>query len=279
MKCGKDLTDSVTQSGRIAQVLGGRRPEGLIYELFLDEKGEKISKSKGNGLTIEQWLDYGSEESLSPVPRTQERQVAPCRDHPARGRRILAVPREAGQPAHRAATGQPGLAPAASMAPETTPRRRARRYCRSPMASCSTWSGCWAPMPREQVWSYLANYVDNADPAAHPALDALVTCALAYNRDFIAPTLARRKPEGGEAALPRSTRNWPPARKTPAPKRSRTWSTRSARTKPMALRPCATGSRRSTKPCSAPRRARMGSFIVLYGVANTRRLIAEALAA
>ncbi|HZV08336.1 MAG TPA: lysine--tRNA ligase, partial [Novosphingobium sp.] len=62
--CGKDLTDSVTQSGKIAQALGGRKPEGLIYELFLDEKGEKISKSKGNGLTIEQWLTYGSEESL-----------------------------------------------------------------------------------------------------------------------------------------------------------------------------------------------------------------------
>src|SRR5690606_12186731 len=62
--CGKDLTDSVTQSGKIARILGGRRPEGLIYELFLDEKGEKISKSKGNGLTIEQWLTYGSEESL-----------------------------------------------------------------------------------------------------------------------------------------------------------------------------------------------------------------------
>ncbi|MDU0220443.1 class I tRNA ligase family protein, partial [Escherichia coli] len=50
--------------GKIARVLGGQRPEGLIYELFLDEKGEKISKSKGNGLTIEQWLEYGSEESL-----------------------------------------------------------------------------------------------------------------------------------------------------------------------------------------------------------------------
>ena len=62
--CGKDLTDSVTQSGKIARVLGGQRPEGLIYELFLDDKGEKISKSKGNGLTIEQWLTYGSEESL-----------------------------------------------------------------------------------------------------------------------------------------------------------------------------------------------------------------------
>ena len=62
--CGKDLTDSVTQSGRIARILGGRMPEGMIYELFLDENGEKISKSKGNGLTIEEWLRYGSEESL-----------------------------------------------------------------------------------------------------------------------------------------------------------------------------------------------------------------------
>jgi len=62
--CGKDLTDSVTQSGRIVQVLGGRKPEGMIYELFLDANGEKISKSKGNGLSIEEWLTYGSEESL-----------------------------------------------------------------------------------------------------------------------------------------------------------------------------------------------------------------------
>src|SRR5690606_16507224 len=63
--CGKDLTDSVTQSGKIARILGGRKPEGLIYEMFLDEKGEKISKSKGNGLSIEEWLSYGSEESLA----------------------------------------------------------------------------------------------------------------------------------------------------------------------------------------------------------------------
>ena len=62
---GKDLTDSGVQSGKIAQVLGGRKPEGLIYEMFLDEKGEKISKSKGNGLSLEEWLTYGSEESLA----------------------------------------------------------------------------------------------------------------------------------------------------------------------------------------------------------------------
>src|SRR5690606_36895387 len=62
--CGKDLTDSVTQSGRIVRALGGRMPETMIYELFLDENGEKLSKSRGNGLTIEEWLRYGSQDSL-----------------------------------------------------------------------------------------------------------------------------------------------------------------------------------------------------------------------
>jgi lysyl-tRNA synthetase class 1 len=62
---GKDLTDSGTHSGKIARVLGGKKPEGLIYEMFLDENGEKISKSKGNGLSIEQWLEYGTEKSLA----------------------------------------------------------------------------------------------------------------------------------------------------------------------------------------------------------------------
>ena len=62
---GKDLIDSVVQSGKIARILGGRPPEGFNYEMFLDEKGEKISKSKGNGLSLEEWLRYGSEESLA----------------------------------------------------------------------------------------------------------------------------------------------------------------------------------------------------------------------
>ena len=62
---GKDLTDSVKQSSRICRALGSPPPEGFNYELFLDEKGEKISKSKGNGLSIENWLTYASPESLS----------------------------------------------------------------------------------------------------------------------------------------------------------------------------------------------------------------------
>ncbi|MEQ9691407.1 MAG: lysine--tRNA ligase, partial [Bauldia litoralis] len=62
---GKDLIDSVRLSNRICKLLGGEPPEGFNYELFLDETGQKISKSKGNGLTIEEWLTYASPESLS----------------------------------------------------------------------------------------------------------------------------------------------------------------------------------------------------------------------
>ena len=62
---GKDLIDSVIQSSKIARILGGRPPEGFTYEMFLDENGEKISKTKGNGVTIDEWLTYAPEESLA----------------------------------------------------------------------------------------------------------------------------------------------------------------------------------------------------------------------
>ena len=62
---GKDLTESAILSNKICRALGKTPPNGFAYELFLDEKGEKISKSKGNGISIEQWLRYASPESLS----------------------------------------------------------------------------------------------------------------------------------------------------------------------------------------------------------------------
>ncbi|MGB7918325.1 MAG: lysine--tRNA ligase, partial [Rhodomicrobium sp.] len=62
---GKDLIDSVTLSSKICRVLGGRPPEGFNYELFLDDKAQKISKSKGNGIAVEEWLAYATPESLS----------------------------------------------------------------------------------------------------------------------------------------------------------------------------------------------------------------------
>jgi len=62
---GKDLIESAILSTKIINLLGKRNPSGFAYELFLDEKGEKISKSKGNGITIDQWLEFASPESLS----------------------------------------------------------------------------------------------------------------------------------------------------------------------------------------------------------------------
>jgi lysyl-tRNA synthetase class 1 len=62
---GKDLIPSAELSGKICKTLGTSPPNGFAYELFLDEKGEKISKSKGNGITIEEWLKYATQESLA----------------------------------------------------------------------------------------------------------------------------------------------------------------------------------------------------------------------
>ena len=62
---GKDLIESAILSSKIIKLIGKKNPSGFAYELFLDEKGEKISKSKGNGITIDEWLNYASPESLS----------------------------------------------------------------------------------------------------------------------------------------------------------------------------------------------------------------------
>ncbi|WP_421848154.1 lysine--tRNA ligase [Novosphingobium sp.] len=276
--CGKDLTDSVTQSARITQVLGGKRPEGLIYELFLDENGEKISKSKGNGLTIEQWLEYGSEESLGfylfrepksakslhvgIIPRAvdeywQFREKLPGQP----------VEQQLGNPVWHLLRANGGDSGAGDTLPVTYG------------LLLNLVGVLGAQATRAQVWSYLANYVENADPAAHPALDTLVTSALAYNRDFVAPTLQRRKPEPNEAAALAALDAELAATDDSASAEDlqtlvyeigkdphycigalRDWF--------KALYETLLGS--SQGP-------RMGSFIALYGIAGTRRLIAEAL--
>jgi lysyl-tRNA synthetase class 1 len=281
---GKDLTDSGIQSGKIARVLGGDKPEGLIYELFLDARGEKISKSKGNGLSIEQWLEYGSEESL--------------------GYYIFANPRTAKQ-LHagvipkaiddywqfRAAL--PGQDIDKQLGNPVWHLLRANRYHEGAEAPGA---GDALPVPfslllnlvgvlgagatREAVWSYLGNYVADADPAAHPALDTLVMKALAYNRDFLAPTLVRRAPVDGEVAA-----LWAldaALAEAPADMSAEDLQTivyeigkqpefgfASLRDWFKALYETLLGSEQGP---------RMGSFIALYGIAPTRQLIAEALA-
>ena len=277
--CGKDLTDSHLQSGRIAQVLGGRRPEGLIYELFLDEKGEKISKSKGNGLTIEQWLDYGSEESLGFYLFREPKSAKSL--HPG------IIPRAVDE--YWQFREKLGLQPVEQqLGNPVWHLLRTNGHVGGDGERLPVTYGLLlnlvgvlgAGASREQIWSYLGNYVENADPAAHPALDTLVTCALAYNRDFVAPTLHRRAPTPNEAAalaaLDHALGNMPADAGAEAFQtvvyevgKDESHGFESLRDWFKALYETLLGS--SAGP-------RMGSFIALYGLANTRTLIAEALA-
>ena len=276
--CGKDLTDSLTQSGRIAGVLGGRRPEGLIYELFNDENGEKISKSKGNGLTIEQWLGYGSEESLGFYLYREPKSAKSLHggvipravDEYWQFREKLAsqpIEQQLGNPAWHLLRTNGYHGGAGDTLPVTYG------------LLLNLVGVLGAQATRDQVWSYLGNYIADADPAAHPALDALVTSALAYNRDFVAPTLQRRTPEPNEAAaLAALDTELAATDETASAEELQTlvyaigkdphFGIESLRDWFKALYETLLGS--SQGP-------RMGSFIALYGVANTRRLIAEAL--
>jgi lysyl-tRNA synthetase class 1 len=277
--CGKDLTDSVTQSGRIAKVLGGHRPEGMIYELFLDEKGEKISKSKGNGLTIEEWLTYGSEESL--------------------GFYLFREPKSA-------KSLHPGVIPRAvdeywqfrAKIPEQPLEQQLGNPAWHLLRTNGYKGGDGDTLPvtyglllnlvgvlgvhasHEQVWNYLGNYIHDPDPKDHPELDALVDRAIAYNRDFVASTLHRRAPEPNEAAALEALDALLAVTAEDAEAetiqteiyeigKDERFGFASLRDWFKALYETLLGS--SQGP-------RMGSFIALYGVANTRRLIAEVLA-
>jgi lysyl-tRNA synthetase class 1 len=281
---GKDLTDSGIQSGKIARVLGGHKPEGLIYELFLDARGEKISKSKGNGLSIEEWLQYGSEESLGfyifanpksakqlhagVIPKAvddywQFRAAIPGQDIDKRlGNPVWHLLRAGGRHEGADAPGQGDTLPV-------------------PFSLLLNLVGVLgAGATHEAVWSYLGNYVADADPAAHPALDVLVMKALAYNRDFVAPTLAKRAPVDGEVAalwaLDAALAAADPATSAEDLQtivyeigKQEEFGFENLRDWFKALYQTLLGSEQGP---------RMGSFIALYGIAPTRQLIAEALA-
>jgi len=269
---GKDLIDSVTQSGKIARALGARPPEGFNYEMFLDEKGEKISKTKGNGLSLEQWLTYGPEESLAfyayrepkkakqlhmgVIPRAVDEYWQFRGNYPDQP-----LAQQLGNPVHHIHNGK---VPTAKL-PVT-------------FGLLLNLVGVMGDASKEQVWAYLANYVPDANPETYPDLDKLIGLALAYARDFVAPTLKRRAPEGVEiealqrldaelAALPADAPTEDIQNivyeigKTGGFENLRDWF--------KALYETLLGSDQGP---------RMGSFIALYGIANSRKLIAEALA-
>ena len=269
---GKDLIDSVAASGKIARILGVRPPEGFTYEMFLDEKGEKISKSKGNGLSLDQWLTYGSEESLAfyayrepkkakqlhfgVIPRAIDEYWQFCGNYIGQP-----IEQKLGNPVHHIHNGPP---PA-----EALPIS---------FGLLLNLVGVLGTAEREIIWGYIRNYVPDATAERYPALDGLIGNAIAYHRDFVAPTLKCRKAEGIEITALRDLDARLDA--LPADADAETIQNEvyeAGKAQPFenlrdwfkALYETLLGS--SQGP-------RMGSFIALYGIANSRRLIADALA-
>ena len=270
---GKDLIDSVVQSGKIARVLGGRPPEGFNYEMFLDEKGEKISKSKGNGLSLDDWLTYGPEESLAyyifkepkkakslhmgVIPRAVDDY---WQSRAAWGGQ--AIKERLGNPVHHVHNG---AVPAATL-PVT-------------FGLLLNLVGVLGEGATEaQVWGYLGNYVADASAGTYPELARLVPYALAYHRDFVAPTLQRRAPDETErAALADLDARLGalPADADAETIQNEVYETGKAHYAKEALRDWFKALYETLLGSSQG--PRMGSFIALYGIANSRKLIGGAL--
>ncbi len=191
---GKDLIDSVKLSGAICRVLGGRPPEGFNYELFLDENGHKISKSKGNGLTIDEWLRYGNRESLGLFMYLA----------PRKAKRLYfdVIPRHVDDyVAHLAKY------------PEQTPAERLSNpvwhihFGEPPAASQPLSYGILLNLAsvcnaedKSVLWGFISRYVTDATPENSPMLDELAGLAVNYYRDFVKPAKRYRAPDETERA-------------------------------------------------------------------------------
>jgi lysyl-tRNA synthetase class 1 len=189
---GKDLIDSVKLSGQIVRALGSAPPEGFNYELFLDEKGQKISKSKGNGLTIEDWLTYASPESLSlfmyQKPREAKRlyfDVIPrCVDEYLQF--LAAYPQQdwkqrLGNPVWHIHAGAPPP-PEVLHRPGESGRGTAITYAMllNLVAVANT-------EDKAVFWGFVNRYAPDVTPQTHPKLDELIGYAVRYYRDFVRP--------------------------------------------------------------------------------------------
>jgi lysyl-tRNA synthetase class 1 len=189
---GKDLIDSVKLSSEICRALGGKPPEGFNYELFLDDKGQKISKSKGNGLTIDEWLRYASPESLSLFmyrePKAAKRlcfDVIP-RNVDDYQQFLEGYQRQDGKqrlsnPVWHIHAGEP---PQPDM-PIT-------------FAMLLTLVSSSNAENAETLWGFIGRYRPGVTPQTHPKLAALVDYAIHYFRDFVMPTKTFREPGNAE---------------------------------------------------------------------------------
>ncbi len=183
---GKDLISSYELGARIARVLGARPPANMTYELFLDERGEKISKKIGNGLTLEEWLAYGTEDSLSLFMYHQ----------PGRAKRLHfdVIPRHVDdyeRHLKQFADGDPDADLAKLLENPVWHIHGGRPVRTEPVPLTfgmllNLASACNAE-DASVLWGFIARYLPGAAPATEPALDQLVGLAVRYYQDRVRP--------------------------------------------------------------------------------------------
>jgi lysyl-tRNA synthetase class 1 len=189
---GKDHQTNAAIYDRICNILGGRAPEHFVYELFLDEHGQKISKSKGNGLTIDEWLTYAPTESLGlymyqkprvakklyfdVIPRAVEEYYAFLSAYPKQDWK-----NRLGNPVWHMHSGRP---PAIDLP--------------VPFALLLNLVSASNAQNKDVLWGFISRYAPGVTPATHPELDRLTEYAIRYFDDFVKPSKVFRAPDEAE---------------------------------------------------------------------------------
>ena len=293
---GKDLINSVKVSSAIVRVLGSRPPEGFNYELFLDEKGQKISKSKGNGLTIEEWLTYASPESLAQfmfqkptaakrlyfdvIPRAVDDYLLFLDAYPRQDWK-----QRLGNPVWHIHAGAPPEA-------EVLIHDKENKGTTISFGMLLNLAAVANAEDPTILWGFLRRYAPSISAQTHPRLDKLVGYAVAYFRDFVRPAKIYRAADDSERDVLQKIDNILGA----LPKDARAEEVQTslydiARAVPRYQDLSAKGATVERPGVSndffnmlyevllgEKRGPRFGSFVALYGIDNTRRLIADALA-
>ncbi len=179
--CGKDLTESVDLASKICKAVGEKPPINLIYEMFLDEKGEKISKSVGNGISVDEWLRYGSPESLSlymfqkpksakklffdVIPKTVDDYISHCNSYDN-----LEEQKKYDSPLWHIHAGKP-----TNFKSEIT-----FNSLTNLVSICNT-------NDKKIIWGFVNQYDPEINPKNNPEFDKLIDYSINYYNDFVLP--------------------------------------------------------------------------------------------
>ena len=191
---GKDHSTNTPIYDGICEILGGRKPEHFTYELFLDANGQKISKTTGNGVSIDEWLTYASTESLSYFmylkPKTAKRMhfdVIP-KAVDEYHQQLRAYPKQdvAGQANNPVWHIHAGDVPESKMV--------------VPFSMLLNLASAAGAEDKDAMWGFIKRYAPEATPETHPDLDQAAGFAVRYYEDFVKPTKTFRAPDEKERA-------------------------------------------------------------------------------